>query len=283
MKHCAQCETPLPEAARFCHHCGAPQFLALEAPPRPLLDWKAELPPQFMELFFQRLDRAIVEEQDPRRGETYHERLHARGFDEILRRRFVQLAGEIRRVNIGERAVVRGVERRVESALSELIDLFFIRHCADINANPLPEAILRYAQALPQEVDIGQMIHDFLDLEKERETEAIYLARDFIQLSPDELRAAGKYFLFPAPSERILLLVDQGLLGAFRQGVAFTERALYWKAHLEEARQAPYDSLNELKREKNWLLINGHYFHVNPAFDVKTLKLLRKLRGWRSA
>ena len=39
----------------------------------------------------------------------------------------------------------------------------------------------------------------------------------------------------------------------------------------------------EVKKEKNWLTINDHFFNANPSLNLKLCKLLKKLRGWRQA
>ena len=67
-------------------------------------------------------------------------------------------------------------------------------------------------------------------------------------------------------------------MGNCREGFAFTGRALYWKANLQKARRVAYSGIREVKREKDWIMINGFFFHVNLSLDVKILKLLRRLK-----
>ena len=94
----------------------------------------------------------------------------------------------------------------------------------------------------------------------------------------DKLKNAGKFFLFPERDERILLICDQSLLGSCKEGFALTERGLYWKAQLQTARKVAYTALESVRREKDWLLINGDFFHANPSLDLKMMKLLKKLQ-----
>ena len=60
-----------------------------------------------------------------------------------------------------------------------------------------------------------------------------------------------------------------------------TDRGIYWRTPYGKAQKALYHQLHELRKEKNWLLINGAFFTVNPSMNLKMCKLLKKLRGWK--
>ena len=57
-----------------------------------------------------------------------------------------------------------------------------------------------------------------------------------------------------------------------------TERAIYWRAHLEKARQVPYSNLRTIDRKKDWITINDHFFNVKESINLKMLKLLKKIK-----
>ena len=88
------------------------------------------------------------------------------------------------------------------------------------------------------------------------------------------LKTASQSFLFPDKKETILLICDQSILGTCREGFALTEKGLYWKAHRAPAAKVHYDSLQTIKREKDWMKINGHFFNVNPRFNIKMARFL---------
>ena len=278
MKTCHQCGTPLPSPARYCIECGAPQFQSIASGGEGPLDLEADLAPQLTRGFFAALRRRIEEEQPGGDRNRYIKRLQDAGFVETVQRRAAQLEAEIQ-------AMVRryGPDRAriaqiVQPVYDELLDFFLLHLCRDLNPVPLPEAILKYGAAPPEDVDLFSVVLDYLDLE--REEEDIYFSDDFLSMSPALLRNAGQNFLFPAKGERIFLLCDQSLFGTCREGFALTERALYWKAPLQRARQVRYAELDEISKQKAWITVNGYFFHVNLVLDVKMLKLLRRFRTW---
>lgn len=61
-----------------------------------------------------------------------------------------------------------------------------------------------------------------------------------------------------------------------------TDRAIYWRAPFDKARRVPYETLKTVRREKDWITIDGHFFTSNPGMNLKLFKLLKKLRSWRT-
>ncbi|MEO6039113.1 MAG: hypothetical protein ABIQ93_11930, partial [Saprospiraceae bacterium] len=49
----------------------------------------------------------------------------------------------------------------------------------------------------------------------------------------------------------------------------------------DKPRRILYKELREIRKEKDWLTINGHFFTANPSINLKLYKVLKKLRGWR--
>lgn len=277
---CPNCQTVLPGGARFCFNCGAPQQVEARqerAPePKPMVDLDGDVPRQLTELFFQALRRRVEAEHRPEQFPSYSERLYESGFRDTIHRRAGRLGEELRSLQGEGKAGPRQINRRIRELFEELLDYFIIHHCQDINDISLPETILRW-QGMPREaINLFQMVLDYLDFAGEPD-EKIYT--DFLKMPVEKLRNAGKFFLFPERDERILLVCDQSLFGSCKEGFALTEHALYWKAQLQTARKLAYADLRELRREKDWLLLNGHFFHASPSLDLKLMKLLKKLKA----
>jgi hypothetical protein len=276
MKQCHQCATMLPDEARYCMQCGVPQFQLLEDKMEDQLDLKMDLPPQLNHRFFQALRHRVAEEQSLDLLQQYVDRLHEYGFIETVRLRNDQLAEEIRELVARSGADQVRIGQLINETFDTLLDFFTIHHCKDFNKILLPESILKYQEIKLKEIDLYRMVLDYLDFG--REDEEVYLADEFFTMPADKLRNAGKHFLFPAKNERIFLICDQSLFGSCREGFAFTEKALYWKAHLQKPRQVIYTDIRSVKREKEWITINDFFFNVNSSLNVKIMKLMRKLQ-----
>ncbi len=153
------------------------------------------------------------------------------------------------------------------------IDYFFHHFTGNLNKNTPPEAILFYSHLNAIEVNLPQLVLDYLALQWE--DERFYSNQN--EIPTKKWNHAQASFL-PLPEEETLLfLCDQTIFGSCKEGFAFTTKGLYWKAHFNAAAHIPYAYLREIVL-KEWLSINGHYFHVNASLNEKVFKLLRKLR-----
>ncbi|MCO6490640.1 MAG: zinc ribbon domain-containing protein [Phaeodactylibacter sp.] len=275
---CHRCQTSLPPGARFCFNCGAPQPEApkreAKPPPKPMVDLDGDIEKQLIELFFQALRLRVEEEHREEQFQAYSERLYESGFRDTVYRKASHLAEELRALQKKSAATPREANRRIVESFEEQLDYFIIHHCQDINDTPLPEAILRWQGMGREDADLFQLSLDYLDFAGEPD-EAVYT--DFLKMPVDKLKNAGRFFLFPEKEERIFFICDQSLLGSCREGFALTSRALYWKAQLQTARKAPYATLESVRRERDWLLVNSHFFNANPSLNLKMMKLLKKL------
>jgi hypothetical protein len=273
LRSCPKCHTELPEEARFCFQCGAPQPEISASEETPQINWSEEVGPQIGSLFLGALRHRVQSTYRKEQFPEFSERLYESGFRDVVDRRS-RLVGEKLHSQLGLGSVsVRKANKRVEQLLQELLDFFIIRHCDDLVQYQLPEQILKYQQLSWREIDLFQMVLDYLDFA--HESEVVYT--DFLVMPVDRLRNAGKSFLFPEKQEKILLICDQSILGSCKEGFALTERAIYWKAHLQRARQVAYDQLARIETEKDWLNINGYFFNINPGLNFKMLHLLKKI------
>ncbi len=279
-KKCPLCRAENPLAAIFCHECGF-HFSTTESQqtsytPRYALDFVPErIGTQLKALFFRLLLERVREEHNIQKHSQYVQRFYDSRFATIFEARTAQLAQEVltRWERFGQ-AGLPAIDQFLEDAFEGLLDYFIIEFCPDLNEVWLPSAILRYECPLAKEVNIGRMVFDFLDLE--RELEVCYT--NFATM-PEELMAnACKRFLFAGKSEQVFVICDLSLRGNCREGFALTDRALYWRAPLGRAHGVAYEDLHEVRFEREWLLINGHFFTANPSLNLKLYKLLKKLR-----
>lgn len=275
---CQNCRTQLPLGAKFCFSCGAKQTSTFtQTSPTELqyeLDIEGNVTEQITELFLQALHTRLSEEHQPHRYPAYMEELQRSGFRDTVQMRAQQLAEQ---ATFLEQTDINGawkVSQLLDTAYNDLLDYFIIHYCKHLNTIQLPEAILKYQYVRLEDVDLFQMVFDYLDFQNENET--VYT--DFLSMPLDKLRNAGKSFLFPQKNERILFICDQTLFGSVKEGFAMTETGIYWKAQLQKAHQVAYSDLHTIERHKDWLHINGHFFNINASLNLKMLKLLKKLK-----
>ena len=249
MENCVHCHKPLLKGALFCHHCGTKVEVraTMQAGPQEIAN-----------RFFTILKERISEEQDEGSYDRYLQRFRGSEFARTFDLRVEQLA---------ENPV------DLEAELEDLCDFFMVRYCRDLHVNPIPEVILQYQLINPFETDLYPMVMDYLQFSEE--TDTVYT--NLLEMPVEKLRNAGQAFLFPEKNERIFFICDLTLLGSCKEGFAMTEKALYWKAPLEKARKVLYSDLDQVVREREWIRINGYFFHVRKGLNIRMLKLLRKL------
>lgn len=275
MKQCPRCRTSLPEQAKFCINCGAPQAASAVKAPEFHLDFEKELSEQLSALFFAELRKRVEEENLVSRYQEYSERAYTSGFRDTIQRRAVLLESQIHTLYGNHERSQNDLNRAIQFFCEELLDQFIIQHCKDLNAVELPEAILQHQKQIWSPGELFQISMDYLDFQNEQET--VYT--DFLAMPIDKLRNAAKAFLFSERTdERIFFICDLSLLGNCKEGFALTEKALYWKSPLEKARRAALNELFDLRRKENWITINEHFFNANPALNIKMLKLLKGIQ-----
>lgn len=283
---CPSCETINESNAKFCKACGC----ALGFKPMTKgIDYQAHYPLNFKEMgklkdqigtyFFTELKKKLVEEQDVKLYEQYVRHFYDSGFDKQFDKKAEQLADEAYTIHLKQDETVDPtIDNLLKTNFDALIDHFMIMHCKTINPVSLSENILKYQNAKRDDVILGEMIHDYLDLENESR-EKFYL--NFLKIPENKMKNAAQSFLFADAKEMIYVLGDQTVFGSCKEGFALTERGIYWKHHFHKAYAVFYDNLQEIKKENEWITINGRYFHVNASFDLKLMKLLKKIKKIR--
>lgn len=276
MKSCPRCETELPDEARFCYHCGAPQ---LPPPPPPGLrgpqiDWSGELVPQFNEFFLQQF-RDRVQKRHGNRIAEYQEQMYTTSFRETAYRRLETLALEAEQMRASLDWDPEQAERVLSHTVADLLDFFFVHHCAELNQVSLPAAILRHQNSKQwREVDPFRLAMDYLALDSSGAT--VYT--DFVTMPSRKLKNAGRAFLRAAPDEKVLFIVDQSLLGSNKEGYALTDAGIYWKALLQPAHAVFYTELLHLEMKDNHLMINRTFFDAGNTVNPRMLMLLEKIQ-----
>ena len=270
MKYCTNCSTELPDEAKFCFNCGTPQPKESIITVNYQLDAAGDLKQQIIDLFFEAFRKRIAEEHQANQHKDYVELLYQVGFRESVQLRAEQMSRQIDDQGLGEVAT----HRLIENSFEGMMDYFIIHYAKDLNKIVLPDRILKYEGLDLKQVDLYQIIMDYLYFEVEEET--IYT--DFFNMPPKKVRNASQSFLFAASDERIFFICDQSILGSCKEGFAMTDQALYWKMPLQKAERVYYDKIGVVSREKNWITINDMFFNVNPAINLKMMKLLKKLK-----
>jgi len=229
---------------------------------------EAEITKRFRKNFLQRLR----EEHSKRLHESYLMRFNQSGFKEKVDFRCKQLSQEV--MSLGNDFRLKAVRQLLANSFEELLDYFIIRECADMNETLYPEAIFKYHDLSYKEINIQEMVLDYLDFD--REDESVFT--NFVNMPPRKLKNAADAFLSPKRDEQLFFICNLSILGTFKEGFAMTSKCIYWKALMEKPQRVLYHKLEEIKREEDWIGINGIFFNANKTINLKLIRLLKKLK-----
>lgn len=288
---CPHCETKNPSNAKFCLACGQSMQKRQgkeEEKEEPTQIYQSiykvnftqgvsKVTEQIKTFFFQALKERVKIQSSKSKYSDYLEAFYSSGFNYFFDSRIQQLTYILMPLKSmsSERTAIK-IDQILDEGFEALLDRFTIEHTKHLNSIQLPNEILRYQFADKKNIELDQMIFDYLDIEQEK-GEKIYT--NFMNMPVAKIRNASQNFLFPARDEPILVICDQTVFGSCKEGFAFTTKGLYWKAHFNKAQKAYYTELYEIKKEEDWVNINGQYFHINPSLNFKIAKLLKKLRS----
>ncbi|MFQ5446327.1 MAG: zinc ribbon domain-containing protein [Saprospiraceae bacterium] len=230
---------------------------------------QSEITSRFQKAFLRRLE----EEHLPERHADYLQQFSKSDFKKSVDLRIQQLTEEV--VSLGSDFRKRDIKRLLAGAFEELLDYFIIRECAGLNETVLPEAILKYQGLPPGKLNLRQMVLDYLDFDREEES----IFTNFVSMPSQKLKHAADSFLFPHKGEQLLFICDLSILGTCKEGFAMTSECIYWKVLLEKPQRVFYRKLDEIKRQEDWITINGIFFNANKSINLKLIRLLKKLKS----
>ena len=282
---CGHCQHENPAGAQFCAGCGtsigeipvASSYVDTSYEAKYPLDFRdvKSLGGKIRQYFVMALDARIKEAHDPNNKEAYLNHLMRSDFQEIFKLRTDQLAEEAYSIHSKQGpSVDQEVDQMLSTSFEGLLDFFLIKYCQEINEVPISDATLKYEGVQLDQVNLYQMLLDYLAFEQEELT--VYT--DFLKMPLPKLQNAGRYYLFPAKQEKIILICDQTVFGSCKEGFAMTEAALYWKAHFKKAEKVAYKDLKTVERKSDHILINGHFFNATPSLNVKMIYLLNRMK-----
>ena len=307
MSSCRKCQQEIPDNARFCPFCATPVIEETYICPSCGVendmqltecsgcgfsfstDNKAETKVEVNDIFDTSHMKGLQQEVadkfsiafEKRLKEEHKRSLHGAYIDRFFKSdfrtsadyRIQQLAEHIQSLRGEKKEIEKDKKRILNVAFEELIDFFIIRYCADLNETVFPEAILKYQGLERDKIDIGQMIHDYLGFENE--DESVFF--DFVSMPAKKLKNAADSYLIPKKKDRLYFICDLSLLGNCKDGFAMTTEAIFWKMPMEKKQRVFYKKLKEIKREEDWITINGIFFNANHSLNLKLIRLLKKL------
>jgi hypothetical protein len=278
-KACPSCKHENPAISVYCHACsyqfGGTQFQVSSYQARFPFSFNkpAMLADEVKAQFFRFLRQRIFEEQDGRKYADYTGRFYDSRFREIFEIRSRQIVTDILKLHKANGEAARPAIDMVSfKAFDGLADFFLVQYCPDLNLNSIPAEVLKYEKFVSQRSVSWDMVRDFLDFSRERER--IYF--DFIAMPEKLLSNAVHSYITAGKGEKLYFICDLSLNGSCKEGIALTDQAIYWKLPFAKPKGFRYEMLYEVRKEKNWLIINENHLMVNPGFDLKLLKLLRK-------
>jgi RNA polymerase subunit RPABC4/transcription elongation factor Spt4 len=312
MKNCRSCHEAIPDNARFCPYCGKSVIEATVTCPScgeendldmrhcqhcgfALLGQKQQQPPpppkndifentnsenteqEIADRFSVAFERRLADEHAPKLHSEYIDRFYKSDFIKSVDFRIQQLAEEVRRLTGSQTALEAQKNALLKPALEELIDYFIVQYCGDLNEANFPEKILKYQGLAKEKVNLAQMALDYLDFD--HEDESVYT--DFVTMPSHKLKNAAQSFLKPKKGETIYFICDLSVLGSCKDGFSMTNECIYWKMPFEKAQRVYFKNLEEIKRQEDWITINGIFFNANKSLNLKIMRLLKKLRDWK--
>lgn len=276
---CPHCSSENDIDAKSCSNCHKPLF-AEDAEPASInkedifdTSQMDNLAQEVADRFSLTFENRLREEHHPSRHGHYIDRFFKSDFRTSADYRINQLAEGIQGIVGTKKEVEKQRKAILQPAFEELIDYFVIRYCADLNEAHLPEEILKYQGLKKEQIDFGQMILDYLDFEKE--DESVFM--DFVAMPAKKLKNAADAFLQPKKGETIFFICDLSMLGSCKDGFAMTDQCIYWKMPFEPKQRVYFSKLKNVKREEDWVAINGIFFNASKSLNIKLLRLLKRL------
>jgi hypothetical protein len=169
--------------------------------------------------FFIALRQHLLESWNITAYSDFVENFYESRFSESFELRAQEMCQRVTRLQmVGQNFAAPHIDRYMDAELEKNLEFFLVANCKHLLPVELPQGILRHTEARLQNVNLLQLIEDYLDLSKE--SERYYT--DTARIPARKMENALTSFLHCEPDEAILLISDQTLLGSFKEGFAFT-------------------------------------------------------------
>lgn len=225
--------------------------------------------------FFQSLRTMVKEISDEKKYSKYVQAFYDSGFNYYFAQRQQQLIKDLQRIpSLYPNDIDYQVDLLIDNTFEALLDRFSTAHTRALNEWQPPD-VTRWELVKKQDINVEKMVLDYLDVAPDDEKHFT----NFITMPVMKLKNAWKSFLFAGQAEIPLVISDQTVFGSCKDGYALTNRGIYWKAFFNTPNRFYFDELYDIRKEQDWVSINGQYFHINPKMNYKILKLLKKLRA----
>jgi len=225
--------------------------------------------------FFKSLRITVQTISDEKKYSEYVQTFYDSGFNFYFSQRSRQLIDDLQLIpNLYPNDIDYQIDLLIDNTFESLLDRFITTHTQELNTWQPPD-VTRWELIKKEDLDVEKMIFDYLDITDDDTKH--YL--NFINVPLPKLKNAHKSFLFAEKTERLLVLSDQTIFGSCKEGYAITNKGIYWKAFFNKPNHYFFEELYDIRREQDWIKVNGQYFHVDEKMNFKLLKLLKKLRA----
>lgn len=224
--------------------------------------------------FFKVLRQTVKTVSNPKKYADYVQTFYDSGFNYYFDQRSQKLIADLQLIpQTFPNHIEYQIDLLIDNIFESLLDRFINIHTRTLNDWQPPE-VSQWEMIDKDNFDVEKLIYDYLDIPSDDEKHY----SNFINVPLPKLKNAYKSFLFAANSERLLVLSDQTIFGSCKEGYALTNKGIYWKAFFNQANRFYFEELYDIRKEQDWININGQYFHINEKMNFKILKLLKKLR-----
>lgn len=280
--NCDICNTKLLPGAKFCHNCGAKVIIKMPCPVCKCLNPMhskfcfqcgadlhnnaGQITKKAKDLFLDFLDTEVRLENGYPKPELIKSRFLSKKYKNLFDARFQQLDQDL-----SENALI-SEEKNISSSLLGLLEFFLIMYCKDLLPVELDERILKYDRAV-YSFDLQQLAEDYLLLSQLEED----ISYTLIDIDFDNLEQAASRFFDPNPKEQLVFMMDLSIAGNLKNGLAVTDKAIYWKLAFQSAVKLKYTDIEKLEIQSERLLINGKYLDVDASFNFRFRRFLQRM------
>ncbi len=225
--------------------------------------------------FFQALRATVKEISNEKKYSEYVRIFYDSGFNFYFSQRQRQLIKDLQRLpHLYPEDISYQIDLLIDETFETILDRFTVTHTRALNDWQPPD-VTRWELIRKEDFNVEKMIFDYLDLPSNDEKHYT----NFLTMPIPKLKNAWKSFLFASQTEIPLVISDQTVFGSCREGYAFTNKGIYWKSFFNKPIRYYFEELYDVRRQQDWISINGQYFYVDSKMNYKILKLFKKLRS----